>query len=122
MAIVNNGTLNGLPAEKLPSGYTLPTVTTISDFMYRYDHEVSIVTANVLTNVSPATNMATMVTATNTAVTAILAADFLATATVTAYSVITGLEFNLGNPSPKNFSNAITPSYLVSVTTYVKAV
>ena len=28
MAITNNGTKNSLPSAKLPTGYTVPTVTT----------------------------------------------------------------------------------------------
>jgi len=43
MAITLNGTLNGLPSDRLPVGYTPPTVTVISDYHWRYDLQIPLV-------------------------------------------------------------------------------
>lgn len=125
MAIVNNGTLNGLPSERLPIGYTLPTVTLVSDFQYKFNTTVTLsVSTTVLS--TAVTTMAAIVTATNTAVSAILAADFLASATVTAYAVINNLTTNFA-PTKNNTAqtfllDSTTNSYLVSVSIYVKSI
>lgn len=125
MAVVNNGTVNALPADKLPSGYTLPTVTTIPDYHYRYDTVIPIAVSGTVASTASAT-MSAIVTATSTAVKAILDADYLATATVTGYAVITDLTTNFA-PTPNSTSmtyllSGTTNSYLVSVTIYVKVV
>jgi hypothetical protein len=123
MAITLNGTVNALAPDRLPSGYTPPTVTTVPDFHYRYDVVVPLVFSTTATSTASAT-MSAIVTATNTAVSAILTADFLSTATVTAYAVINELTTNLALPTPTSTTyllSGTTPSYLVSVTIFVKA-
>jgi hypothetical protein len=124
MAITLNGTQNALPAERLPIGYTVPTVTTIADFHYRYDVVVPITVSGVVLSTASAT-MGALVTAVNTAILAILTADFLSTATVTAYAVITDIDSNF-SPSNNNTAmyyllSATENRYLVSTTIYVKA-
>ena len=47
MAIVNNGTKNSLPAAKLPTGYTVPTVTTFTDWEYKRTLTLSVLKATV---------------------------------------------------------------------------
>jgi len=125
MAIVNNGTLNGLPSERLPIGYTLPTVTLVSDFQYKFNTTVTLAVSTTVLSTA-VTTMAAIVTATNSAVSAILAADFLSSATVTAYAVINNLTTNFA-PTKNNTSqtfllDSTTNSYLVSVSIYVKAI
>lgn len=123
MAITLNGTVNALAPDRLPAGYTPPTVTTVPDFHYRYDVVVPLVFSTTATSTASAT-MTAIVTATNTAVSAILAADFLSTATVTAYAVINELTTNLALPTPTSTTyllSGTTPSYLVSVSIFVKA-
>lgn len=125
MAVVNNGTVNALPEDRIPAGYTRPTVTTISDFHWRYDTVVTVAVSGTVASTATAT-MSAIVTGTSSAVTTILNADFLGTATVTAYSVINDLTTNfapsLNNTSMSYLLSATTNSYLVSVTIYVKAV
>jgi hypothetical protein len=111
MAITLNGTVNALPVDRLPSGYTVPTVTTIADFQWRYDVVIPITVSGTVASTASA-SMTAIVSATNTAVSAILAADYLATATVTAYAVINDIGSNF-TPT----SNATTMSYLLSATT-----
>jgi len=125
MAITLNGTQNALPDDRIPSGYTRPTVTAITDFHYRYDLVIPItVSGNVASTASA--SMAAIVTATNTAVSAILAADYLSTATVTAYAVINDIGSNFSptnNTTSMNYLlSATTNSYLVSTTIFVKAI
>lgn len=120
MAIVVNGTVNGIPAEKLPVGYTPPTVTIIPDYHYRYDVIIPLVWST--TAQSTAINsMTTIVSGTNTAVTNLLVLDFLSTATVTAYAVINSIDTNLNPNSSTYLLSGSTPSYLVSATIFVKA-
>jgi hypothetical protein len=121
MAIVVNGTVNAIPAEKLPVGYTPPTVTIIQDFQYRYDVVIPLVFSTTATSTAVNT-MTAIVTATNSAVIALLALDFLATATVTSYAVINSIDTNLANTTSTYLLSTTTPSYLVSVTIFVKAI
>lgn len=121
MAITLNGTLNGLPPDRLPVGYTPPTVTVISDYHWRYDLQIPLVFSTTATTSNQVTTMTAIVSGTNTAVSAILAADYLSTATVTAYAIINDLNTNL-NPASTTYLTNVTPSYLVSVTIFVKAI
>ena len=125
MAITLNGTINALPIDRLPAGYTPPTVTAIADFMWRYDVVIPITVSGTVTSTASA-SMTAIVTATNSAVSSILAADYLSTATVTAYAVITDIGSNFtptnNNTSMSYLLSATTNQYLVSTTIYVKAI
>ena len=125
MAITLNGTVNALPDEHIPAGYTRPTVTTISDFHYRYDLVIPIAVSGTVTSTASA-SMTAIVSATNTAVSAILSADYLASATVTAYAVINDIGSNFtpthNNTTMAYLLSATTNQYLVSTTIFVKAI
>jgi len=125
MAVVNNGTVNGLPADRLPSGYTPSAVVTIPDFMWRYDVVIPIAVTGTVASTASA-SMTAIVTATSTAVTAILNADFLATATVTAYSIINDIGSTFtptnNNTTMSYLLSATTNQYLVNTTIFVKAI
>jgi hypothetical protein len=124
MAITLNGTQNALPADRLPSGYTLPTVTTVPDFHWRYDVVIPITVAGTVASTASA-SMTAIVSATNTAVSAILTADYLSSATVVAYAVINDIGSNFtptnNNTSMSYLLSATTNQYLVSTTIFVKA-
>jgi len=122
MAIVVNGTVNNLPISQLPSGYTPPTVTRILDFHYRYDVMIPLNWSTTINSTSPITNMTSIVTGVNSAVTTLLGLDFLATATVTAYAVINGLDLNINTADPTHLTNANPPAFEVQVTIFVKSV
>ena len=121
MAVVNNGTVNGLPADRLPVGYTAPVVTTVPDFHYRYDTTVVLSWATTITSATPSTNMTAIVSATTSAVTAIITADFISSANILAYSIINGLENTNDAKIPTNLSSGVPQSLNVSVTIFVKA-
>jgi hypothetical protein len=125
MAIVNNGTLNGLAPERLPIGYTLPTATVILDYHYKINTVISLQVSATALSTAVAT-MGAIVTGTNSAISTFLTANYLSTANITAYSIINNLTTNFA-PSKNNTSqtflkSATTNSYLVSVTIYVKAI
>jgi len=125
MAITLNGTQNALPEDRIPAGYTRPTVTAISDFHYRYDLVIPIAVSGTIASTASAT-MTAIVTATNTAVQAILTADYLSTANVTAYAVINDIGSNF-SPTDNNTTmtyllSSTTNSYLVRTTIFVKAI
>jgi hypothetical protein len=125
MAITLNGTMNALPEDRIPAGYTRPSVTTISDFMWRYDVVIPINVSGTVAS-APKASMENIVTATNTEVLAILTADYLSTATVTAYAVINDIDSNFtptnNNGTLSYLKSATTNQYLVSTTIYVKVI
>ena len=87
MAITVNGVINALPVDMLPIGYTLPTVTTFADFQYRYDVVIPVSIANgSAANSNDA--MINVIDYLQEEIETILAADFLASATVTASALI----------------------------------
>jgi hypothetical protein len=124
MAITLNGTVNALPADRLPAGYTPPTVTAVTDFHYRYDVVIPIAVTGTVASTASA-SMTAIVTATNTAVQTIMTADFLAAATGNAYAVINDIGSTFtptnNNTTMSYLLSATTNQYLVSTTIFVKA-
>lgn len=125
MAIVNNGTKVSLTPATLPTGYTLPTVTEITDYQY-----VRTLTLNVLkATVENATKTTTLTNILGDAtigitkqISDILDADYLATATVTAYAELYDISSNITTSPTSDFYNNTAVSYVCSVRLYVKAV
>jgi N-acetyl-gamma-glutamylphosphate reductase len=125
MAIVNNGTVNSLSAELLPSGYTRPTVTEISDYDYVSELTLSVLksTADDATKATTMTNIIGVATVGITAqIDAILAADYLASATVTAYTDWYKVSSNIEVNTTSDFFNDTAVSYTCYCRLYVKAV
>ena len=125
MAIVNNGTKNSLTSNELPSGYTRPTVTEIADYQYSRSLSISVLKATVETATGAATMAAIIANATvgiTKQVTDILAADYLASATVTAYADLVGLTHNISaNNGAGDYLKNTAVSYVCTVNLYVKA-
>lgn len=125
MAITNNGTVNGLVAAALPSGYTLPTVTTFTDYQYSRTLSLSVLKSTV-ENATATTTMANIIANATVGITKqitdILALDYLATATVTAYAEITHLTLNLAEVHGNaDYLKNTAASYVCTVQLYVKA-
>jgi len=125
MAIVNNGTKNSLGANEIPLNYTRPTVTEIADYDYVSDLSLSVLKATV-ENATAATTMANIITNGTIGITKqvddILAADYLASATVTAYADLTGLTNNFASVNGLAvYLTNVAPSYICTVKLYVKA-
>jgi len=125
MAIVNNGTVNSLPESKIPTGYTRPTVTEISDYHYVRDITLTVLKSTV-ENATPATTMANIIAdaaiGITKQITDILALDFLGTATVTAYADLTDISNNITPTATTDFYNDTAVSFDCVVKLYVKAV
>lgn len=126
MAIVNNGTKNNLPAGQIPSGYTRPTVTEFDDFEYERTLSLSIL-KSVVENATPATTMDNIfddaTVGLDKQIDDILAADYLATASVVAYAELTSLTHNFVSKSGNAPYLTTDPvSYLCTLKLYVKTV
>lgn len=124
MAITNNGVRNLLPAAQLPDDYTKPDVAVFSDYEYRRTLKLSVAKATV-ENADPATTIGNIIgdatVGVKKQVDDILAADYLATATVTAYADLVSLGNNM--QSMDKDSPALTDAaaaYEATVVLYVK--
>jgi len=121
MAISNLGTANKLPAEEIPSGYTLPTVAIFTDWQYKYVLTLNVLKATVET-ATPATTLAAIFNnatiGLNKQIADIVTADFLATATVTSFAELCVLDINLNK---SNFLANAASAYVCQVVVYVKA-
>lgn len=126
MAITNNGTQNLLPAGQKPAGYTSPTITTFTDHEYTRTLTLSVDKATVDEATTAATMTAIFDDGTvglDAQIVAIIAADYLATATVTTYASLTHITTNISDNSSgegtwlKNTAEA----YICTVILYVKA-
>jgi len=120
MAITNNGTVNNLHISLLPSGYTRPTVTTFTDYEYVNDLSLTVLKATV-ENATASTTMANIIANATIGITKqitdILAADYLATATVTAYASLDSLSTNMAT---EVWLDDTAVSYTCTVKLYVK--
>jgi hypothetical protein len=126
MAITNNGTLNNAPEAKLPTGYSRPSVTTFTDWLWKADMTLTVAKGTV-ENANPVTTMTNIITNGTVGVTKqvddILAADFLGTATVTAYAEILDISTNYRDETGSEvWLDNIAADYEVTVRVYVKAV
>lgn len=126
MAITNNGTQNSLPSAKLPTGYTVPTVTTFTDWEYKRTLSLSVLKATV-ENATVATTMTNIfddaTIGLDKQVIDIIAADFLASATVTTYADLVALTTNIVDVSSGDgtWMADTAVSYVATVVLYVKA-
>jgi hypothetical protein len=126
MAITNLNTVNKLPASQIPSGYTLPVVASFKDWTWRRTVTLSVLKATVETATPSTTMAAILANATigvNKQVTDILAADFLATKTVTSFSELISLRLNTEkiNVDDTTYLDNTAESYLCVVVIYVKS-
>jgi hypothetical protein len=125
MAISNLGTINNLPAVKKPAGYVDPIVATFTDWQYRYVLTLNVLKATV-ENGTAATTLANIIAnatiGLNKQIVDIVAADFLATATVTTYAELYDLNTNYFPQEVDNvYLTSTAPSYVCKVILYVKA-
>lgn len=124
MAITNNGVKNSLSEGQLPAGYSRPAVTTFADHKYQRQLQLSVLKATVH-NADPAVTMANIINngtiGLKKQLDDILAADYLGTATVTAWADLVALGNNYqsmlaGTPAMTDAA----ASYIATVNLYVK--
>lgn len=125
MAITLAGVVNSLPSAELPSGYTRPTVTTFEDWEYKRTLTLTVLKATV-ENATASTTMTNIIgNATiglDKQIEDILAADFLASATVTAYADLRSLTNNyVSQVGTGDHLTDTAASYSCGVILYVKA-
>ena len=126
MAITNNGATNALPDSQIPTGYTRPTVTTFADWQYQRKLTLSVLKATV-ENATPATTMTNIrengTVGINKQIIDIVAADYVASETVTTFAVWNKLTNNYADTSSSgDFLTDTAASYTCTVTLYVKSV
>ncbi len=124
MAITNNGTANNLTANEKPAGYSDPTITTFDDWESVSTRTLSVLKATV-ENATATTTMANIfddaTIGLDKQIIDIVAADYLATATVTTWAELTNLTHNLAAINGAGtYLKATAMSYVCTVKLYVK--
>lgn len=124
MAITNNGTQVLLSSDLLPTGYTAPSTTTFTDWEYKREITISVLKTQV-ENATKSTTLENIVDAAtygiDAQIDAILAADYLASATVTAYTELYNISINVLPNKDTDFYNNGSIRYVCSCRLYVKA-
>lgn len=124
MAITNNGTVNSLSAGKVPTDYAVADASSFSDYMYVYTVTLSVLKATVDVS-DPSTTMQAIIedvtVGIDKQVDDILAADFIASRTVTAYTDWLDVTTNMTAVTRTDpfLTDAVT-NYLCSVKIYIK--
>ena len=109
--------------DKLPSTYTLPTVTTFTDFEYKREATLYVDRATVYS----ATKTTTMTNILGNAsigitkqVTDLVTADFDATKTITIYADLYDIDTNLSVSQTGDFYSNVDDKFTCYVRIYVK--
>lgn len=127
MAIDNKGTANQVPSRQIPVGYTRPTVVKVLGAGIYKSVLVLFVLKATVENADPAITMANIINNATIGITKqiddILAADYLATSTVTAYAALKSITTNLeGTGGADDIFLANATSYRCEVELFVKSV
>lgn len=126
MAITSNGTRNLLKANQLPTGYTLPTVTTFTDFEYTKTLNLTMLKSDI----ALATPVLTMANLIDDALVGIdkqvldaITSDFVSTKSVVYFTDLRTLTSTdaLSGGDDSWLTNAGT-SYNAKVIVYIKSV
>lgn len=125
MAIVNNGTINALKGIQIPAGYVRPTVTPVVGPHYKRSLTILVPKATVEVAARNTTMTAIIENAAvgiTKQVSDILAADYLATATVTSHTKLLSITTNLeGTKGTDELFSDTVINYICEVIIYVKA-
>ena len=125
MALTNAGTLVQLPSSRIPSDYTLPTVSSFTDWEYESSERTLTVLKSTVENSDRSTTLANILAnatiGTNKQVTDLVTAEFDVTNTVTCYAVLTGIDSNVAASGSNDFYTDTAMSYLCPVKFYVKS-
>ena len=117
MAIVNNGTVVSVNASKIPTGYTLPTVTEVVSTQPNYENISIPIVKSTVEAASKVTTFTALVAAVTAAVTAKLDADLLATNTVTAHAVLK--DYRTNQIVSEELLTNVANSYICTVDIFV---
>lgn len=125
MAITNNGTKVTVPTDKLPDGYTRPTVTTFTDWEYVRTATLTVDRATVY-SATKTTTMANILADASIGVTKqvtdIVTAEFIGTATVSIFTELYDINTNLQVSQTGDFYGNTDDRFVCYVKIYVKSV
>lgn len=124
MAITLNGIVNNLPASQIPAGYDRPAVTTFDDGEYPSTVILEVLKATV-ENADPIVTMGNILNEAaiglSKQLTDILAADFLASATVEVFGSLNILRTNFSDlAGDADYLKNATAKYICTVEYFVK--
>ena len=125
MAITNNGVMVTMPANLLPSGYTIPTGNSFTDWQYKRTVTLTVLKATV-ENATKATTLTNIIENATIGIEKqvldIIAAAFVATETVTTYVDLYNITTNEQKSISTDFYNDTATSYTCSCYIYIKSV
>lgn len=125
MPLTNAGTLVKLPTSRIPTDYTLPTVSSFTDWEYESSERTLTVLKATVQDSDKATTLANILAnatiGINKQVTDLVTAEFDTTADVTCYAVLTGIDSNVAASASNDFYTDTAMSYLCTVKFYVKS-
>lgn len=127
MAIINNGTQNGLPAGQIPAGHTRETTTTFADWEYKRTLTLSVAKVTVDEATSTATMTAIFDNATiglDKQILDIVAATYISTQTVTTYATLKSMTTNISDISSGDgtWLKSTAEAYICTVELFIKSV
>lgn len=122
MAITNAGTIPRLNTKKIPTDFVPPEVTPVTSPEWVSDLQLTIAKSTVENAVNKVT-LTAILAAITALVDAILAADYVATQTVTAHAVLNDLKINYADvDGDADWLGTTVANYICTVKLYVKAV
>lgn len=117
--LTHNGTKVSVASNKLPSGYAKPTVTEFTDYETVYENRTFNIAKSTVENATATTTMDAIVSALNTAIEALITADFnIGTLTVSSWADLQTLSNNF-TVSGVQFTDAVI-NYVCTVDVYIK--
>lgn len=123
MAITNNGTKVSIQADRLPSGYTKPTVTTFTDHEYIRTATLTVDRATVY-SATKTTTMANILANASIGVTKqvtdLVTADFDAAKTIAIFADLYDIDTNLKVSQSGDFYGNGDDDFVCYVRIYVK--
>ena len=125
MALTHNGTVVQLPTSRVPSGYTLPTVSTFTDWEYESSVRTLTVLKSTVENSDKATTLSNIINdatiGIDKQVEDLISAEADVTNTVTSYAVLTGIDSNVAASGSNDFYTDTAMSYSCTVKFYWKS-
>lgn len=118
MALTNNGTVVSVNKNKIPTGYTKPTVTTFADHESKYDDREITIAKSGVENSDELVTFAAIIAAITDAVTTLISDDYDVTNTVTAYGVVKDITTNAKN-GEELYTN-VAVNYICTVDIFIK--
>ncbi len=126
MAITNNGTRNSIPAGKVPAAHTRETTTTFTDWLYKRELTLTVTKATVDESASATTMTAIFANSSiglDKQIEDIVAADYIASRTVTTWAECTAITTNISDDSSGDgnwMKNTPAEAYTCTCVLYIK--